>query len=234
MNWPLFLQTVVTDETHQAAEEAARSQEVTVTLLDLVMMGGWFMIPLAALLVLSIYIFVERYQTIKRVNKDPQQFLKQIQNNVRNGDLNGALALCQSTDTPFARMVAKGISRLGQPIGDITASIEIEAKLELNRLEKSLAYLATISGAAPMIGFLGTVTGMIRAFMTISMLEGNVNPAQLAGGIYEAMITTAVGLIVGIPAYVGYNILVNQVGSVMNKMEVTVASFIDLLQEPAR
>ena len=160
--------------------------------------------------------------------------MNQVKTYVRGGSLDKAVSLCEATNTPFARMVLKGINRLGQPLSEITASIENEAKLEVYRMEKKLSILATVSGAAPMIGFLGTVTGMITAFMQIATLEGNVSPSDLAGGIYEAMLTTAAGLIVGIPAYVGYNVLTNMISEVIFKMELTTTQFIDLLQEPAR
>jgi len=232
----IFLQSVsvggAADSTAAAASPAAK--QVTISLLDLTLMGGWFMIPIVALLVWCIYLFFERYQTIRKSNSNPEAFLRQVRELVRAGDLDRAMMLCTSTNTPFARMVAKGISRLGSPLADIAASIENEGKIEIQRLEKRLAYLATIAGAAPMLGFLGTVTGMISAFMKIAQLQGNVNPAALAGGIYEAMITTAAGLIVGIPAYIGYNVLTNMLNSVISKMEITTTEFIDVLQEPAR
>ncbi len=207
-------------------------QPVTITLLDLVLMGGWFMLPLVLLLGLAIYLFVERYMTIRKANTNPEDLLQKIGQSVRNGQIETAMGLCQAQNSPFARMVEKGLKRLGSPLADISASIENEAKLEIQRLEKRVAFLATIAGAAPMIGFLGTVTGMITAFIRIAQLQGNVNPAELAGGIYEALTTTAAGLLVGIPAYVGYNVLTNMISSVIFKMEVTSTEFIDLLQEP--
>ncbi|MCZ2355928.1 MAG: MotA/TolQ/ExbB proton channel family protein [Bacteroidia bacterium] len=213
---------------------ATAPKEVSVSLFDLVILGGWFMIPIAMLLAWGIYVFIERYLTIRKVNQSPDAFMKQITSFVRGGSLDKAINLCEITDTPFARMVLKGISRLGQPLSEISASIETEAKLEVYRMEKHLSILATVSGAAPMLGFLGTVTGMISAFMQIATLEGNVSPSDLAGGIYEAMLTTAAGLIVGIPAYIGFNFLTTMIGEVIFKMEVTATQFIDLLQEPAK
>jgi biopolymer transport protein ExbB len=226
-----FLQSV----TVGAQDTAGQGKEVVeVTVFDLMVQGGLWLIPLAILLIVAIYIFINRYQAIKKVNQDPSDFLNQVQEHVRHGDLERARTLCQSRDDPYARMVDKGISRLGSPLADITASIENEGKLEVQRMERNVSYLATIAGASPMLGFLGTVSGLILAFMEISHYEGNVNPSLLADGIYQAMITTAAGLIVGIPAYVGYNVLTNMVQSVIFKMEVTTTEFIDLLQEPAK
>jgi len=213
-------------------EESPAVKEVT--LWDLVLLGGWAMIPLVLLFAIAIYIFIERYQVIRKANADPTPLMNRVKELVRRGEVKEALLYCESVNSPFARILAKGLSRLGSPLQDIASAIENEAKLELNRLESSLAYLATVAGAAPMVGFLGTVTGMIQAFMKISQFQGNVDPTVLADGIYQAMITTAAGLIVSIPAYLGYNILANMISNVIHKMEVTSTEFIDLLQEPVR
>lgn len=231
MSWT-FLQSVTVGADTTATGEGTR-EIVEVTLFDLIKYGGYWLIPLGLLLALAVYIFFERYQTIRKSNKSPDELVKRIGDLVRSGDIQRAQAEAESQNSPFARMLAKGIQRLGNPLTDIAAAVENEGKLEVQRLEKSVAYLATIAGAAPMLGFLGTVSGMILAFMKISYLEGNVNPSTLAEGIYQAMITTAVGLIVGIPAYVGYNVLTNMINSVIFKMETTVTEFIDILQEPA-
>jgi len=226
----LQVQSLPSDTLSQMTEEEIK----TVTLADLALAGGWFMVPLVILLLLGVYIFVERYLTIRKSNTDPDPLMRQVTDCIRQGDLQRALMVCESQNSPFSRMVAKGIRRLGSPLSDIFASIENEGKIEVNRLEKSLSLLATISGAAPMVGFLGTVTGLISAFMTISQFEGSVSPSLLAGGIYEAMVTTAAGLIVGIPAYVGYNVLTSMIGNVISKMELISTQFIDILQEPSR
>lgn len=202
------------------------------TVWDLLLKGGYVMIPLFLLSILAVYIFVERVLTIKKASKVPEQFTDKIKNLVSIGDINSARLICSQTDSPIARMIEKGISRIGSPLKTIEASIENVGKIELYRLEKKLNLLATISGAAPMIGFLGTVTGMIQAFIAIAQEEGNVSPRLLSTGIYEAMITTAGGLAVGIIAYLGYNYLVSQVSKVVHKMEYTSIEFIDLLQEP--
>ncbi|MEQ9439155.1 MAG: MotA/TolQ/ExbB proton channel family protein [Cyclobacteriaceae bacterium] len=203
-----------------------------VSVLDLLMKGGWVMIPLIILFGVSIYIFVERLRTIKRASQIPQQFTEKIRGLVSRGEMSAARLICSQTDTPISRMIEKGISRIGSPLKSIEAAIENVGKIELYKLEKNLTLLATISGAAPMIGFLGTVTGMIQAFIAIAQEEGNVSPQLLSTGIYEAMITTATGLVVGILAYLGYNYLVAQVNKVVHQMEYTSIDFIDLLQEP--
>jgi biopolymer transport protein ExbB len=158
--------------------------------------------------------------------------MDRIKNMVVAEDFHGARRLCAETGTPVARMVDKGISKLGFPLKNIEAAIENVGKIEINRLEQNLPVLATVAGAAPMLGFLGTVTGMIQAFMSIAQAEGSVSPKDLSGGIYQAMVTTAVGLIIGLPAYVGYNYLVNKTDTIVHKMEYTAIEFIDLLEEP--
>lgn len=204
----------------------------SISILDLALKGGYMMIPLVILSILAVYIFVERVLTIKRASKIPDQFAERIRNLVQSGDINAAQMMCGQTDSPAARMIEKGISRIGSPLKTIEAAIENVGKFEIYRLEKNLTLLATISGAAPMIGFLGTVTGMIQAFIAIAQEEGSVSPRLLSTGIYEAMITTATGLIVGILAYLGYNYLVSRVQKVIHQMEYTSVDFIDLLQEP--
>ena len=223
----LQISTTVVDST--AVETGG---EDTIRIIDLLLNGGIVMIPLVILSIIAIYIFVERILTIKNASKTPEQFTDKIRNLVTGGDISGARLLCAQTDTPIARMIEKGISRIGHPLRDIEASIENLGKIEIYRLERRLSSLATISGAAPMLGFLGTVIGMIRAFIAIAQEEGSVSPKLLSSGIYEALITTAVGLFVGIIAYLGYNYLVSQVSKVVHRMEYNSIDFIDLLQEP--
>ena len=203
------------------------------TLGHIIVGGGIIMIPLGLLLILALIIFIERLISILSANKDPKIFMATVRNYVKKGDLNGALTHCDSTATPFARMIKKGIKRLGSPISEIQHAIEAVGNLEIYRLEKRLAILATIAGAAPMIGFLGTVSGMIAGFNKIGTSVGPIAPADLASPIATAMVTTAGGLVVGIIAYIGYNTLVNMVGSVIHKMEATSTDFVDLLQEPS-
>lgn len=211
-----------------AYENAAESVRV----IDLLYKGGYVMIPLIILSIVAIYIFVERTLTIKKASRVPEQFTEKIRALVSSGDISGARLVCSQTDSPVARMIEKGVTRIGSPLKTIEASIENVGKIEIYRLEKNLTLLATISGAAPMIGFLGTVTGMIQAFIAIAQEEGNVSPQLLSTGIYEPMVTTATGLAVGIIAYLGYNYLIAQVNKVVHKMEYTSIDFIDLLQEP--
>jgi biopolymer transport protein ExbB len=220
--------------TPMAADTTASvaADQGSVSVIDLLLNGGWAMIPLVLLSLMAVYIFVERLLTIKRASKTPNQFIEKIKSLVLNGDVNGARLLCSQTDTPVAKMIEKGISRIGSPLKNIEVSIENVGKIEIYKLEKNLSLMATISGAAPMIGFLGTVTGMIKAFISIAQEEGSVSPKLLSEGIYEAMITTAAGLFVGILAYLMYNYLVAQVQKVIHNMEYSSIDFIDLLQEP--
>ena len=190
------------------------------------------MIPILLSSFFAIYIFVERILTINRANQSPEAFMGKIKELVLRGDINGAKLLCTQFDSPIARMIEKGVARIGSPLKTIEASIENVAKLELFKLEKNLSILATVSGSAPMLGFLGTVIGMVSAFIAIAQEEGSVGPKLLADGIYTAMITTVAGLIVGIIAYLGYNYLVTRVSKVVHKMEYSSIEFIDLLQEP--
>lgn len=204
----------------------------SLSIIELAIEGGWIMIPLAVLSMAAIYLFVERLLVINKANLDPDAFMGRVKDLVMRGDINGAKMLCAQNDTPVARMIEKGISRIGSPLKTIEASIENVGKIEIFKLEKNLSTLATIAGVAPMIGFLGTVIGMVQAFIAISQEEGSVSPKLLSSGIYTAMITTVAGLIVGIVAYLAYNFLITRVQKVIHKMEYTSVDFIDLLQEP--
>ncbi|HAA12933.1 MAG TPA: biopolymer transporter ExbB [Cytophagales bacterium] len=215
-----------------AMDAAAEGGQEAISVLDLLMNGGFTMIPLFILLFGALYIFIERMLTLRKAQKISPQFMDNIRKMVGDGNVNEAQLLCAQTQSPIAKMIEKGISRIGSPLKNIRESIENVGAIELYRLEKNLNSLATISGAAPMIGFLGTVTGMIKAFIGIAQTEENVSAKVLSEGIYEAMITTATGLAVGIVAYLGYNYLVSQVQKVVHKMEMTSVEFIDLLQEP--
>ncbi|MFY0600572.1 MAG: MotA/TolQ/ExbB proton channel family protein [Cyclobacteriaceae bacterium] len=206
----------------------------TISVLELLLNGGYMMIPIIILWIIAVYIFVERLLLIRSASKTPDDFQNRIRESVLSGDVNGARQLCSQTNTPVARMIEKGISRIGSELKNIEVSIENIGKIEIYRLEKNLSSLATISGASPMIGFLGTVTGMIQAFIAIAQEEGAVSPKLLSSGIYEAMITTAAGLFVGILAYLGYNYLVSRVSKLVHNMEYTAIDFVDLLQEPQK
>ena len=194
-------------------------------------MGLAIYVILLILTFMAFYIFFERYLTIGRAGRVDENFINNIRANVQAGNISAGKALCQTTDSPMARMVEKGLMRIGKPLRDIDAAIDNVGNLEIFKLEKNLSTLASIAGAAPMIGFFGTVTGMIQAFYEMSKQQ-NVTPDALAGGIYVALLTTAFGLFVGIFAFVGYNLLVARVDKVVFKMERTATDFMDLLQEP--
>jgi len=215
-----------------AADAAPEKVDNAISLLDLAIKGGWVMIPLAILSVMAIYIIVERLLTLKKADKDPERFIEKIKNLVYNGDITGAINQCQQFDTPFSRMIEKGVTKIGTPLPNIEASIANVGKIEIYRLERNLSILATISGAGPMIGFFGTVTGMVQAFIAIAQEEGTVSPKLLSSGMYEAMITTVGGLLVGIIAYVGYNYIVTKVDKIVHKMEYSSIEFMELLQQP--
>jgi biopolymer transport protein ExbB len=219
-------------DTTVALAEGAEAANTSVSLIDLALAGGWAMIPLALLSLAAVYIFVERYLTLKKAAKNPEGFTDRIKRMVLAGDITGAKMLCSQANTPVSRMLEKGINRIGNPLKNIETSIENVGKIEISRLERGLAGLATIAGAAPMLGFLGTVTGMIQAFIAIAQAEGSISPQLLSSGIYQAMVTTAAGLIIGLPAYVGYNYLVGKIDSIVHSMEYSSIEFLDLLQEP--
>jgi biopolymer transport protein ExbB len=222
----------VVDSTAVVDPAAAASSQ---NIVDIIVSGGWMGITIVMILLvlsfMAIYIAIERYLTITRAGKIDENFITNIRMSVGAGNIEGAKALCRATDTPAARMIEKGLMRIGKPLKDIDAAIENVGNIEVFKLEKNLSSLASISGAAPMIGFLGTVTGMILAFYNMSSQQ-NVTPSVLAGGIYQALITTAFGLVIGIFAFVSYNLLVAKVEKVVFLMEKTTIDFMDLLQEP--
>jgi biopolymer transport protein ExbB len=228
----LQLNDSMTDSLANAQDALQEYDEFS--LIELLMKGGWVMVPIVLLSIIAIYIFIERYRTIQKATKEDPNFMNHIRDFVSSGNIDAAKQLCSTTTTPIARMIEKGISRIGKPLRDIEAAVENVGKLEVYRLEKNVATIATIAGAAPMIGFLGTVTGMIRAFYNMSKAGNNIDPGVLAGGIYEAMVTTAAGLVVGIVAYIGYNILVSMIDKVIYKLEARAVAFLDLLHEPAK
>ncbi len=225
-----FLQVNLSSDTTSAVESTVE----TLSILELIQGGGWYiMLPLGILSVIAIYIFIERFLKIQKVEKVDPNFMNQMRDFIFDGKIEAAKSLCQSTLSPFARMIEKGINRIGKPLGDISTAVENVGKLEIYKLEKSLSTLATIAGAAPMIGFLGTVIGMITTFHEMYSAGNSVEISDLSGGIMQAMVTTAAGLIIGIIAYIGYNILVAKIEKVVYKMEATTIEFMDLLQEPA-
>jgi len=208
--------------------------EITLPIIDLVLRGGWIMGIIGILSVVTIYIFIERFFVIGRAKKVDKDFMTNIRSFMQEGKLESAQALCLTNNSPIGRMISKGLSRIGRPLGDINAAIENTGKLEVSRLEKNVAGLATIAGAAPMLGFLGTVIGMIRAFYDMSMAGNNINIELLSRGIYQAMITTVGGLVVGITAYILYNILISRIQSVVYSLETSATEFMDMLHEPAK
>jgi biopolymer transport protein ExbB len=203
-------------------------------ILDLVFLPGslWIMIPLLIMFAAAIYIFVERWLTISKSAKEERNFMNNIRDFIHSGKIESALALCKGNSTPLARMIEKGITRIGKPLNDISAAIENTGQLEIHRLEKRVSILATIAGAAPMVGFLGTVVGMVIAFHGMEANPNNVNIKDLSGGIYTALITTVAGLIVGVTAYIFYNIIVSRISQVVYMLEAKSTEFIDLLHEP--
>jgi biopolymer transport protein ExbB len=229
----LFLQI----QTGAEAVLTEEPTEKTMSILELMTSGGiggiLIMTFLGVLSIFAVYIFFERFGAIRSANKVDPNFMNNIKDMVMDGKLDAAGALCKAESTPVARMIEKGISRIGKPLGDITQAIENQGKLEVTRLEKGLPMLATISGGAPMIGFLGTVIGMILTFKEMANAGGQIKLDMMAEGIYTAMTTTVAGLLVGIIAYFGYNFLVTRVDRVVYKLEDSAMDFLDLLHEPA-
>lgn len=206
---------------------------LSLSVIDLLMKGGWIMAVLGLLSLISIYIFIDRYLAITRSSRDDKNFMNMIRDNIHDGRIETAIELCKRDDTPIARLIMKGLSRIGKPLNDINAAIENVGNLEVANLEKNIAAISTIASTAPMLGFLGTVIGMIIAFYDMSMAGNNIDIQLLSSGIYQAMITTVGGLIVGIMAYVMYNILVAKIENLVFILEARASDFMDLLNEPA-
>ena len=215
-------------------ETAAEQNENSISLWEMTVNGGWIMLILGIFSMVAVYIFIERFININRAAKNDDGFMESIRNSMKEGNLAEAKELCKQTDTPLSRMIEKGISRIGKPLNDIQTAVENVGNLEVSRLEKGVALLAMISGAGPMLGFLGTVIGMIRAFFQMASAGNNIDLATLSEGIYQAMVTTVGGLIVGIIAFIFYNILVAQIDKVVNMLEAKSIEFMDVLNEPAK
>lgn len=203
------------------------------SLWSLTLDGGYIMIPLAILLLLAIYIFTERCIVINRAARRDSTFMKRVRDYVQDGDISSAENLCHRENTPYARMILKGISRIGRPVSDVLTAIENQGNIEVANLGKGLPWLSTTAAGAPMLGFLGTVTGMIEAFFNLAQAGTQANVSLLSGGIYQALVTTVAGLIVGILALFAYNYLSARIGRVLNNMEETTVEFMDLLNEPS-
>lgn len=216
-----------------AAAATAATADQQIRLLDLLVKGGVLMIPLGILSVIAIFAFVERYLTISKAGKLEDNFMPMIRDHISNGNISAARSLSKNTNSPIARMIDKGIQRIGKPIESIEKSMENVGKLELYKMEKNLVILSIVAGIAPMFGFLGTIAGMIQTFFNIS-ITSDITLGTIAGGIYVKMITSATGLIIGLVAFIGYSFLNAQIDKVINKMEGASAEFIDILQEPTK
>ncbi|MCK9616658.1 MAG: MotA/TolQ/ExbB proton channel family protein [Lentimicrobiaceae bacterium] len=228
----------VTDTLTQTAQQVSMplvQQPVseTLTLLDLVIKGGPIMIPIALLSLIAVYVFIERYLAIKRASKQESNFMNNIRDFIMDGRIDSALSFCKNNDKPVARMIEKGIKRIGRPLKEIEESIEIVGKFEVYKLEKNLVILAIIAGIAPMFGFIGTIIGVIKIFHDIS-LAGDISITSVSSGLYTKMVSSAAGLIIGIFAFVCYHWLNIMVDKIVQKMEHNAMEFIDLLQEPTK
>ncbi|MBR5857120.1 MAG: MotA/TolQ/ExbB proton channel family protein [Bacteroidales bacterium] len=230
----LFANILQSNAAEVAAEAVAVQEELSFSLIQMALKGGWLMLPLFILSIITIYLFAQKWWAIKKASKIDENFMKDIRDHIHDGKIKAALALCQQTDTPISRLIEKGIERIGRPLSDIQTAVENMGNVEVARLEKGLPMLATIAGGAPMIGFLGTVMGMVQAFYNMAAAGNNIDITLLSGGIYTAMVTTVAGLIVGIMAYFGYNFLTSQVSDLVFKMQSNTIEFMDLLHEPVK
>jgi len=234
MNALLFIQSGTESLTAKVAEAQAFDTVKTMNIWDLALKGGWLMIPIALLLFIAIAILIERIFVIKKADKEDPTFMNRIKDYIHEGKIESAINLCRMANTPGARMIEKGISRLGRPMNDVLVAIENVGNIEIAKLEKGFTWVATAAAAAPMLGFLGTVTGMVRAFFDMANAGSNVDITLLSSGIYEALVTTVAGLIVGVIALFAYNYLTAQVNGAINKMETRSMEFMDLLNEPTK
>lgn len=220
---------------YNTMQQAAATEEIAVKMnaFDLALKGGWIMIVLLVLLLMTIYVLIERTLVINKAGKEDDSFMNRIKDYIHDGKIDAALNLCRHTVTPSARMVEKGISRLGRPMSDVMSAIENQGNIEISKLEKGIPVLATSASGAPMVGFLGTVTGMVKAFMSMAGAGANVDVNILSTGIYEALVTTVGGLIVGIIALFAYNYLSTRIKGIVNRLEMRIMEFMDILNEPA-
>ena len=226
-------ETVASDSISAAAGAAAGATS-ELSVWELCLQGGWIMIPLVVLSIVCIYIFIERFMVIKKAHQEDETFMKRIKDYIHEGEIESAMNLCKKNGSPYARLISKGISRIGRPMNDVLVAIENTGNLEIAKLGKGLPWLATTAAGAPMLGFLGTVMGMVNAFYNLASAGSAANIDVLAGGIYEALVTTVAGLIVGIIAMFAYNFLVARINNVMNLLEAKTMEFMDLLNEPAQ
>jgi len=234
MNVLLFIQNEAGEVITRVTEAPLPETVAKMNIWDLAVKGGWLMIPIALLLFIALAILIERIFVIKKADKEDSTFMNRIKDYISEGKIDSAINLCRMMNTPISLMIEKGISRLGRPMNDIQVAIENVGNIEIAKLEKGFTWVATAAAAAPMLGFLGTVTGMVRAFFDMANAGANVDITLLSSGIYEALVTTVAGLIVGVIALFAYNYLVAQVTRVVNKMETRSMEFMDLLHEPAK
>ena len=223
----------IADTASKAVTDAAAATQDKITLGSLLEKGGWLMYPLYILFAAAIFVFFERLIAVRKASKIDGNFMSIIRDNIVTGNISAARSLTKNSDNPVARMIDKGIQRIGKPIDTIEKSMENVGKLEMYKMERNLSILSLIAGIAPMFGFLGTIVGMLQLFSAIAA-KGELELGEIAGGIYTKMITSAAGLIIGLLAYVAYNFLNTQIDKTANKMEVASAEFIDILQEPTR
>lgn len=221
------------DAAATAIETVPQQQEMSFSLISMAAKGGWLMLVLLLLSIVAIYIFGNKWWMIYKAGQIDKNFMNNIHELIHEGKIKSAVELCRKYDSPVARLVEKGIERIGRPLSDIQTAVENMGNVEVARLEKGLPMLATIAGGAPMIGFLGTVMGMVQAFFNMSQAGNNIDITLLSGGIYTAMVTTVGGLIVGIIAYFGYNYSTSRISNLVFKMENTTIEFMDMLHEPA-
>ncbi|WP_316842443.1 MotA/TolQ/ExbB proton channel family protein [Pedobacter gandavensis] len=220
-------------DTANNATQAVTAAAPELHFIDLLFKGGWVMIPLAFLAFAGLVIFVERYLTIRKASKTESNLMLHIKQYIHEGRLDNAITLCRNNNSPLARMLEKGLKRIGRPIKDIEAAIENNGKLEVSKLEKNIGILGIIAGIAPMLGFVGTIIGVITIFHDVS-IKGAIEIGTISGGLYTKMITSATGLIIGIIAYVLYHILNMMVERIILRMETDAIEFIDLLEEPGK
>jgi biopolymer transport protein ExbB len=226
----LFIQSLGSEQMPDLSEIA--QAPATMNVLDMAIKGGWIMAVLLLLSIVAVYIFIQRLALIRRSGREDESFMNRIKDYIHDGKIDSALNLCRATGTPSARMIEKGITRLGRPMNDVMVAIENVGNLEVSKMEQGFPIIATIAGGAPMIGFLGTVLGMVQAFYDMANAGSNVDITVLSGGIYVALVTTVGGLVVGILTLFAYNYLVSQVDNVVNKLESRTMEFMDLLNEP--
>lgn len=232
MNVLTILLQINVAETASKAIEGTKA-ESSMSLWDLVLKGGWLIVPIALLAIIAVYIFFDRFFAIRKAARFENNFIDRIRDYIHEGKVDAAMNLCSSTDRPVARMIEKGIKRLGRPIKEIEDSIEIVGKFEIYNLEKNLVILGVIAGIAPMFGFIGTIAGVIKIFYNISLAD-NISIGIIAGGLYQKMVSSAAGLLVGIVAYIFYHWLNVMIEKVVHKLELNSMNFIDLLQEPVK